>query len=183
MSARVLCILFAGVSWIAAPNRTDADSGWREFQPPNQPFSIRMPAEILQSRRTSHTLIGSVKTDVWTSAIELGKLSVSITHLPRMATWFTSNDGLYEKALDKMMEELGAELGRVEEIDHGLFERKIFYRVPARDGHPLRSGRALIGLHDRRIVVLNGISPPDGAEQVERFFKGLSFQEMSASRD
>jgi hypothetical protein len=100
-----------------------------------------------------------------------------------MATWFTSDDGLYEKALDKMMEELGGELGRVEEIEHGPFERKIFYRIPARDGRPLRSGRALIAVQDRHIVVLNGVAPPGDTEHVERFFLGLSLQEMSASRD
>ena len=183
MGERALRILVAGMSLvcIAPVDLTAAGTEWQEFRPPDQPFTVKMPPDVGRSRRTSRTIIGSVKTDVWAAKYEdYSRLSVSITHLPRMATWFTSTSGLYEKAIDKMMEELGAELGRVEKIEYGPFERKIFFRVPAREGKPLRSGRALIGVKDRIIVVVAGFAPRHGAD-VDEFFRGVSLESTRLS--
>ncbi len=182
MDGRVVRTLFATIFLLTltAPSLTQAGPEWRDFRPPEQPFSVRMPGEVKQVRRVSHTIIGSVKTDVWVTAVDDSKMSVSITHLPRLAIWFKSRNGLYEKALDKMMEELGAEIGRIERVERDPFERRIFYRIPPRDGRPARSGRALLGLRDRKIVVVNGIAPADGVS-LDDFFAGLSIDEETAS--
>jgi hypothetical protein len=180
MNGRALKIVGTAFLFVIAPKLTEAGADWREFQPPGQTFSIKMPAEITQSRRPTRTIIGSVNTDVWTASYGLTRLSVSRTHLPRLATWFTSTDGLYEKAVNKMLEELGAELGRIDEVERGPFERQIFYRVPAGNGRPLRSGRALIAVRDRTIVVINGLATPNEALSLDEFFKGLSTKQAIA---
>ena len=180
MNGRALKIVGTAFLFVIAPKLTEAGADWREFQPPGQTFSIKMPAEITQSRRSTRTIIGSVNTDVWTASQGLTRLSVSRTHLPRLATWFTSTDGLYEKAVNKMMEELGGELGRIDDVERGPFERQIFYRVPAGNGRPLRSGRALIAVRDRTIVVINGLATPNEALSLDEFFKGLSTKQAIA---
>ena len=180
MNGRALKIVGIAFLFVIAPKLTEAGADWREFQPPGQTFSIKMPAEINQSRRSTSTIIGSVNTDVWTASQGLTRLSVSRTDLPRLATWFTSPDDLYEKAVNKMMEDLGAELDRIDEVELGPFERQIFYRVPAGNGRPLRSGRALVAVRDRTIVVINGLATPNEALSLDEFFKGLSTKQAIA---
>jgi hypothetical protein len=160
----------AAMGTTAAP--AAASSGWSWFRPPEQSFSVRLPAEIKKSRRTVKTLIGEISTDVWAASAEANQISVSITRLPAMAARMVAASTLYRRTLDSLMEELGAELGRVEEIRRGPFERVVHYRIPATAERPLQSGRALIGVHGTSIVVINGVS--SAGANLDVLFAGIS---------
>jgi hypothetical protein len=157
-----------------APMMSEANVQWCRFQPPMQAFSIRMPAEVTQSKRSTRTAAGLIETHVWSANLDATLLAVSITSLPDVATWFTSDDGLYQKTRESLMREFGAALGKVEKVKHGPFGQQIAYRIPPTAGAPAREGRALISVAKGTIVVINAIVSPSTEVSLDDLFRGLS---------
>lgn len=165
---------------LAATLMLGASSGgmeqWQRFEPPEQPFSVLMPGSMSRSQRVSHTIVGSVKTQLWSADAERAQYSVSVTNLPTVAAWFVSDEGLYEKARAQMMKELDAEVVAIRRVDRGPFEQEIEYRVPTDDGDGPRTGRALMSADGDEVVVVNGIAQPKAPVSLEDFFLGVAVQ-------
>ncbi len=143
------------------------------FTPPGYAFSVSFPTAPAHDRRSTPTIIGDIYTDVWGAKHEGGDYSVSITDLPRVAIWFNSRAGLFEKARDKMMETLGATQSGLRPLKRGDFTEELDYFVPGQLGQPARRGRAWFALIDDKLVVITALVPLGTSSKLDRHFAAI----------
>jgi hypothetical protein len=144
---------------------------WHRMHLKERGLHFAMPSPPRVHDRVTASIVGDIRTRVWSVAGEEFSISVSVSRLPVLAAVFTTTDGLFDRAQDAMMEQVGGAAESVEQRA-GRFPRELRYSLKTPGG--AASGQAWFSFVDRDLLVVDGWARPGSAEIVERFFREMA---------
>ncbi len=138
------------------PLAASGEAEWNTFTSQEGDFSVLMPAIPTFAATTDHTVVGSVIENLYTLNTSGASYSVEYSDLPGVATFFESDDSLYDDAKEGMLKRTGGKLISYFGIEQvGIKGKEIECEIPAKGKLPIQRERARFLLKDKRLYVLN----------------------------
>ncbi len=146
-----LVVLISLVSLAAA-----GEADWRTFTSPEGGFTVLMPGIPSFAATTDHTVVGAVIENLYSLKTPAATFSAEYSDLPGVATFFDSNDSIYEDAKKGLLKDAGGRLISYRGIEQaGIKGKELEWEIPSTGRHPLRRERSRFLLKDERLYVLN----------------------------
>jgi hypothetical protein len=139
----------------AAPAAAQAaPSGWNRVTVPGHQVSVDLPGPAEHRQKERSSIAGHIVTDTMVAKDADGWCAATVTSLPGVATMFVSDDGLLERARDKLLEDYGATSSRWDPIQRdGHAGRRLEFSTRRDPARPER-GVAEMFVADGQIVTL-----------------------------
>jgi hypothetical protein len=146
---------------------------WRTFTSPGGGFAVLMPGTPTFTATTDHTVVGSVIENLYNLETPAATFSAEFSDLPGVATFFESDDSLYDDAKEGMLKRTGGKLTSYFGIEQaGIKGKEVECEIPLGGKLPLRKLRARFLLKDKRLYVLS-ITIPGGKKDDPLFSRYL----------
>ncbi|MDG2305076.1 MAG: hypothetical protein P8R42_10550 [Candidatus Binatia bacterium] len=180
ISVSLLGPLFALVSVLSAVGLSHAEpeAPWITVSPPDEPFSVQMPGKPDRKTALTDTIVGDL-TRV-TFAFDEGGMELVVTRidLPGVATFFMSDESLYQNVREgflKGSDKTETSYGEAERA--GWEGRRLEFT--RRGGGPEREVRAEFFLVGDRMVTFMAVTPAGKSlSGLNRFLESISFKEV-----
>ena len=154
---------------LAAPGEAD----WRTFTSMTGGFTVLMPGTPTFTATTDHTVVGAVIENLYNLETPAATFSAEYTDLPGVATFFESDDDLYDDAREGMLKRTGGKLISYYGIEQaGIKGKEIECEIPSAGKLPLQRLRARFLLKDKRLYVPS-ITIPGGKKDNPLFARYL----------
>jgi hypothetical protein len=158
---------------VLLPLAIAGEAEWRTFTSPEGGFSVLMPGTPTFTATTDHTVVGSVIENLYTLNMPGASYSVEYSDLPGVATFFESDDSLYDDAKEGMLQETGGKLISYIGIEQvGIKGKEIECEVSAKGKLPIQRLCARFLLKDKRLYVPS-ITIPGGKKDDPLFSRYL----------
>lgn len=172
-----VCALVSVLS-IVGLSRAEAEAPWITVSPPDEPFSVQMPGKPERATALTDTIVGDL-TRV-TYAFDEADLECVVTRidLPGVATFFMSDEALYENVREGFLEGGDkTERSYGDTVRGGVEGKRLEFTRG--DGGPEREVRAEFFLVADRMVTLMGVIPAGKSlSGLDRFLGSISFKEV-----
>lgn len=146
------------------PLAAAGEADWRTFTSRAGGFTVLMPGTPTFTATTDHTVVGAVIENLYSLETPAASFSAEYSDLPGVATFFESDDSLYDDAKEGLLKRTGGRLISYYGIEQsGIRGKEIECEIPAAAHRPLRRERARFLLKDKRLYVLN-ITIPGGED-------------------
>ena len=140
------------------------EAEWRTFTSTAGGFSVLMLRIPTFTATTDHTVVGAIIENLYTLNSSEASYSVEYSDLPGVATFFYSDDSLYDDAKEGLLKRTGGKLISYYGIEQaGIKGKEIHCEIPASGKQPSRKEIARFLLKDKRLYVLN-ITIPAGKD-------------------
>lgn len=171
LSCSLLCSVL--VSTLTTANAA-ADTEWPRVAPRDFSFAALMPVPPTVEGTHTSSFIGETDSTTYFSNTGDNRFSVSVTALPRTASWLAPQRVLFARVKARILEEVH---GTEESFDaterNGVEGRLLRFDSKPPDETP-RRGRAEMFYVDGKLLVAMGSHPRHAtAEVMDRFFAGL----------
>ena len=149
--------------------------GWKLFRADDGAFEISMPIPPTTERKERWFPMADFVSTVHRAQVEDDLFGMNYTDLPRVALWFTSNNGIFEGARDGFIEDSNATEVSFEETEYaGHKARELVYDIPAMDGKPPLRGRAMMFFEGKRLyIVYAEVTQAVSPAQIDHYFGSL----------
>ena len=156
-----------------APLAVAAEAEWRTFTSRAGGFTVLMPGIPTFTATTDHTVVGGVIENLYSLETSAATFSAEYTNLPGVATFFESDDDLYDDAKEGMLKRTGGKLISYFGIEQaGIKGKEIECEIPAAVKLPLQRLRARFLLKEKRLYVPS-ITIPGGKKDDPLFARYL----------
>lgn len=139
---------------VLVPHASAVESDWQTFTSREGGFTILMPGTPTFTMMTDHTVVGAVIENLYSMNTSAAIFSAEYTDLPGLATFFESDDDLYDDAKEGMLKRTGGKLISyygIEEV--GIKGKEIECEIPAAGKVPFKRLRARFLLKNKRLYV------------------------------
>jgi len=142
------------------PLPVSGEAEWQTFTSRAGGFTVLMPGIPTFTATTAHTVVGAVIENLYSLETPGATFSVEYTDLPGVATFFESDDDLYDDAKEGMLKRTGGKLISYYGIEQvGITGKEIECEIPAAGKLPLQRLRASFLLKEKRLYVPSIIIP------------------------
>ena len=149
------------------------ETGWRTFTSPEGGFTVLMPGRPTFAAATDHTVVGAVIENLFTLDTPGAAFSAEYSDLPGVATFFDSDNSLYDDAREGLLKRTGGKLIGYSGIEWaGIKGKEIECEIPAAGKAPIQRLRARFLLKDKRLYVLS-VTIPRGKKDDPLFSRYL----------
>jgi len=149
------------------------EAEWRTFTSTAGGFSVLMLRIPTFTATTDHTVVGAIIENLYTLNSSEASYSVEYSDLPGVATFFYSDDSLYDDAKEGLLKRTGGKLISYIGIEQvGIKGKEVECDIPAAGKLPLSKLKARFLLKDKRLYVLS-ITIPNGEKDDPLFFRYL----------
>ena len=155
------------------PLAAAGEADWRTFTSSAGGFTVLMPGTPTFTATTDHTVVGAVIENLYSLETPGATFSAEYTDLPGVATFFESDDDLYDDAKEGMLKRTGGKLISYYGIEQeGIRGKEIECEIPAAGKLPLQRLRARFLLKEKRLYVPS-ITIPGGKKDDPLFSRYL----------
>ena len=155
------------------PLAVAGEADWRTFTSRAGGFTILMPGTPTFTATTDHTVVGAVIENLYNLATPAATFSAEYSDLPGIATFFDSDDSIYDDAKEGLLKRTGGKLIKYFGIEQaGITGEEVECEIPAAGKLPLRRLRARFLLKDKRLYVPS-VTIPDGKKDDPLFSRYL----------
>ena len=138
------------------------EAEWRTFTSTKGDFTVLMPGTPTFTATTDHTVVGDVMENLYSLNTPAALFSAEYSDLPGVATFFESDNSLYDDAKEGLLKRTEGKLISYFGIEQGGIKGKeVECEIPAVGKLPARKLRARFLLKDKRLYVLS-ITIPGG---------------------
>jgi hypothetical protein len=149
------------------------EAEWRTFTSTKGGFTVLMPGTPTFTATTDHTVVGAVIENLYNLETPAATFSAEYSDLPGVATFFESDDSLYDDAKEGMLKRTGGKLTSYFGIGQaGIKGKEVECEIPADGKLPARRLRARFLLKDKRLYVIS-ITIPGGKKDDPLFARYL----------
>jgi len=151
------------ISLIAlTPLVASAEAEWQVFTSKDGGFAVAMPGRPTFTAPTDHTVVGDVMENLYSLNTPTALFSAEYSDLPGVATFFESDDSLYDDAKEGLLKRTGGKLTSYYGIEQvGIKGKEVECEILAAGRAPVKRLRARFLLKDKRLYVLS-ITIPGG---------------------
>jgi len=155
------------------PLAVAGEADWMTFTSKDGGFSVLMPGTPTFTATTDHTVVGAVIENLYSLETSSATFSAEYTDLPGVATFFESDDSLYDDAKEGLLKRTGGKLISYYGIEQaGITGKEIQCVIPAAGKLPLQRLRARFLLKEKRLYVPS-ITIPGGKKDDPLFARYL----------
>ncbi len=133
---------------------------WQKYKSVDGRFSIEFPSNPVTKITHQESVIGHITNHVFESKTSIGRFTMDYSDLPGFAVAFTGNDTIYSHARGGLLKKT---LGKVQSskdiLFHGHSGKYLIYDIPQAPDKAKFVGQAYIFLIDKRLYIVNAISP------------------------
>lgn len=156
------------------PHAVPGEADWETFTSTEGSFTVLMPGTPTFTATTDHTVVGAVMENLYTLDIPAAIFSAEYSDLPGVATFFESDDSLYDDAKEGLLKRTGGKLISYYGIEQvGIKGKEVECEIPAAGKLPLQRLKARFLLKGKRLYVLS-ITIPGGEKDDPLFPRYLN---------
>ncbi len=170
-SCSLLCsLLVSGL----IPASAVADTAWPRVAPRDFTFAALMPVPPTVEGTHTSSFIGETHSTTYFSNTGDNRFSVSVTALPRTASWLAPQRVLFARVKARILEEVhGTEESFDDTERDGVAGRLLRFDSRPPDEAPRRGRAEMFYVGDKLLVAMGSHSRDATADVMERFFAGL----------
>jgi hypothetical protein len=176
-----------GWSWLLLPAilaaslsavRSAAAPPWVTFHSREYGFTIEMPSQPVPSTLHTHSFIGDVTSELFTSWDGNEKFTVDHSKIPRFALDFAGPDTIYAHAKGALLSQTWSKEISFDDITtHGQAGKRLLYQTPPIPGKPKIYGAADFYLVGDRLYAVDVMVPAGESEAAaKRYLESVRFE-------
>lgn len=171
--AAFTCLLLFASGPLLASN-----ADWQSLSLQDGAFTIKLPGKPTLNTENDQSLVGEVKTDIY--SVDIGQTSVAVTQtfMPEAAVVFADPNILYDNAKGALLKRQFGKVDSFNSVTTDRVEGKMLtYSTPPATGHPGMRGQAGFFLIGHSLFIVDVMWPANlDGDLSEKVFQSLKLQ-------